>query len=150
MNQDHRFRALMAVVFLMPVLAYAGDTRVTLTDLPAAVLRAVQRETKGTTIRSISRETENGRTVYEVETDAAGRTKDLLFDANGTILEIEEEIAAADVPAAALTAITRTAGRGKVTKIEKVTKGAAISYEAQIQGARMSEVVVRPDGSAPK
>ena len=82
----------------------------------------------------------------KVETKLNGRTRDLLFDAAGALIEVEEEVASDTLPAAVQTALK---ARGKVQKVEAVTKGSVVTYEAEIEkNGKKSEVVVDGRGNA--
>ena len=120
------------------------------TDLPAAVQKAADQERHGATIRGYSSETEDGQLVYEVEMRVHGHGRDVLIGADGSVLEIEEEVALDSVPAAVKAGLVQLAGSGKITKVESLTKrGALVAYEAQVRtGAKRSEIQVGPDGKA--
>lgn len=139
---------LLVVGLLVTVQSYSADQRVEMKDLPAAVQKTVLEQSKGATIRGLSKEVENGKTYYEVETTVNGHGRDVLMEPSGAIVEIEEEIALASLPAAARAGLERSAGKGKILKVESVTKGNAIvAYEAQVEKAgKKSEITVRPDG----
>jgi uncharacterized membrane protein YkoI len=88
------------------------------------------------------------KTVYEVETKIGGKSRDLLLDQTGTMVETEEEVDLDTVPTPAKSAIQkRTAGR-TISKVEKVTAGAAVSYEAVIKtrSGKTVEYAVNADG----
>jgi uncharacterized membrane protein YkoI len=127
----------------------AADKKVQMKDLPQPVQKAVQQEeAKGAKIVSLATEVEGGKTMYEVETTVGGHTRDLLFDASGTLVESEEETPLSAVPAAVKTALE---ARGKVLKVETLTKGTTVTYEAQVQkNGRKSEVEVDANGKALK
>jgi uncharacterized membrane protein YkoI len=127
----------------------SAETKVKLTDLPPAVQRAVQRETKDTTLVGISKERERGRTVYEVETKGNGKGRDLMFAADGSLLEIEEEVDLNSIPAPARQAIEKQTAGETVKKIESVTHGSMTSYEAQVKTKtrHSREIAVNADGS---
>src|SRR3979411_1627247 len=92
------------------------ETKIKMSDLPVAVQKAAQAEqSKGSKLVGFVKEVEGGKTLYEVETRLSGHTRDLLFDSAGQIVEIEEEVPKAQVPAAALKAL---AAHGIVTKVE--------------------------------
>jgi uncharacterized membrane protein YkoI len=78
----------------------------------------------------VSKETEKGRTQYEVETLVNGKSRDLLVDPSGKVIEVEEEIAVESVPAAVQDALRQ---RGKVLKLESVTRNGTTTYEASVQ-----------------
>src|SRR6185436_11980539 len=95
-------------------------------SLPPEVQRAVERETKGSRIKAFKKEVEHGETLYEVETTRDGRTRDLMFDASGRVVTVEEEVALEAVPDAALKALR---AHGTVVSVELVTKGKTTAYE---------------------
>ena len=70
------------------------------------------------------------------------------MDAQGNILEIEEEVALASLPAGVQAGLTRAAGSGTIGKIESLTKeGKLVAYEADVQsGKKRREIQVGPQG----
>ena len=135
--------ALAALVMVSAIAAFAQETKVQIKDLPKAVQTAAQQEQmKGATLKGFAREVEGGKTLYEVETVLNGRTRDLLFDPAGTIVEVEEEIANGAVPPAAMKALM---ARGKVTKVEAVTKGKSVAYESTVKTKTGNSVDVAVD-----
>jgi uncharacterized membrane protein YkoI len=138
------------VVFFGPI--FAAEKKIQSKDLPPAVQKAVPAETKGAEIKGYNQETEKGKTFYEVETMLNGKSRDLLFDASGALVEVEEEVALDSIPSAAKAAIQKRAASGKVNKVESVTKGQSVNYEAEITSktGKRSEVAVKPDGSSAK
>ena len=127
--------------------ALGAEKRVKMKDLPLAVQKAVQAQTKGIEVKGLSKEVESGKTFYEVETLVNGRGRDLLFDTNGTVVEVEEEVTLNGIPARAKAAIEKEAAGGEIKKVEMLTKGQSISYEAAIiKGGKKFEVEVKADG----
>ncbi len=124
------------------------ERKVTRRDLPAAVAKTVDAQSHGATIRGYSEEKENGQTLYEVELRVNGHTRDVLIDANGAVVEVEEEVDLAALPAAVRDALNAGAGSGKIGVVESVTKGGQIvAYEAHVTtNGKKSEVKVAPDG----
>jgi hypothetical protein len=116
--------------------------------LSPAVQKTVQEQTKGATIRGLSKEVENGKTQYELETKVNGRNRDLLIDPTGKVLEVEEEVDIATLPATIQAEMKKSLGEGKVLLLESVTKdGVLTGYEASVQkGGKKSSVAMGPDG----
>ncbi len=123
----------------------AADKKIQMKDLPPAVQKAVQaEEAKGAKIVGLATEVEGGKTMYEVETTVGVRTRDLLLNAAGAIVEIEEETAIDAVPAPVKAELE---ARGKVGEIETVTKGRTVTYEAVVEkNGKKSEVAVNAAG----
>ena len=128
----------------------AQERKITAADLPAAVRATAQAQSQGATVRGYSREVEHGRVQYEVEMMIAGRSRDVTIGADGTVVEIEQQVAFDSLPAPVRTALMKKAGKGRITGVESLTKGGTlVAYEAAIVTAgKRSEVQVGPDGTA--
>lgn len=143
---NRMFALTAAVVLATGAGLFASEKKIQLKNMPAAVQKAVEEHTKGSTIVGYVEEHEDGKVFYEAETKVSGRTRDLLFDANGVLVEVEEEVAADTLPAAVKTALST---RGKVLKVEAVTKGSIVTYEAEVEkNGKKSEVVMDARGNA--
>jgi len=113
-------------------------------DLPPAVQKAVQDQTKGLTVKGLAKEVEDGKTFYEAETTVNGHSKDFLFDTTGKLVEIEEEVSLDSVPAAVKTALE---AEGKVLLVETVTKGKTVTYEGTVEkNGKKSEIPMDANG----
>ena len=79
-----------------------------------------------------------------------GHTKDVLVDANGSVVEVEEQVSTESRPAAARQGLQDKAGKGKLVKVETLTKkDKLVAYEAKVlTNGKTSEVQVGPDGKA--
>jgi hypothetical protein len=148
--------SIFAIAVLAGIAAAAttaqAESHVSCNTLPAGVLSQVKTEAGDATIRGCVKDKENGKLTYEVETLKDGRSRDIEFDASGSVLEVEQEVTGSSVPAAVSDAIATAAKGGKVGKIESVTRGGAIaSYETTItrQGQRR-EVAFSPQGAPVK
>jgi uncharacterized membrane protein YkoI len=128
--------------------AQAKERQVSIESLPAAVRKTATEQSRGATVRGVSTETEHGKTLYEIELTVNGRTRDVLIAADGSVAQVEDEIALASLPAPVKAALERQAGPGKILEVEAVTKGGKLAfYEARVQKAgKTSEVIVGPDG----
>ena len=138
------------LVVLTSVCARAAEKPVLMKDLPAAVQATVKAETAGATIKGISRETEHGATVYEVETIMNGLSRDLLIDTSGTVVEVEQQIAVTAAPLPVQQALSQM---GQVRKLERVTAHGVTTYEGHIQhGSKSRSVTLDASGRivAPK
>ncbi len=123
------------------------EQRVTRRELPAAVARSVDAQARGATIRGFSREKENGQTFYEVELRVNGHTRDVLMDTTGAVVEVEEQVDIATLPAAVREGLMAAAGSGKLRSVESVTKGGQTAYEGHVNtNGKWSEIKVGPDG----
>jgi uncharacterized membrane protein YkoI len=126
----------------------AQEKKLQRSELPPAVQKTVDEQSKGATVKGFSTEVEDGKKIYEVQLTVNGHGKDVSIDAQGHVLEIEEETSLESLPAAVRDGLTKAAGKGTIRKVESLTKnGKLVAYEAAVQtGTKNSEVQVGPDG----
>ena len=120
---------LTTAVLAIGMSAWLAAQKVQMKDLPAAVQKGVQDNLKGATLKSLSKEKEGGKTIYEVESTLNGKTRDFLLDANGNLIEVEDELAPDALPAAVRAAFEK---QGKILKAESVSKGPTVTYEGTV------------------
>lgn len=147
----HTLLAVLPSFALFPTTrAWAQETAVRRTDLPAAVQHTVTARSAGAVVKGFTRETEHGQTFYEAEMTVNGRSRDLLMDQQGKVVEIEEEVAVDSLPAAVRSALRARAEGGTIERVESLTRqGRLVAYEAVVKtGARRREIQVGPAGEA--
>lgn len=135
-------------LFAATANAQDSEKKVKMKDLPEAVRKTVQEQSKGATLRGLAKEVEDGKTFYEAELKVNGHNKDVLIDAMGAVVEIEEQVTLASLPPAVKATIEKNAGKGKITSVESITKNNKLeAYEAHVTKAgKRSEIKVDPDG----
>ncbi len=147
-------RSVLLWILLSVAFGYgrANETKVQFKDLPPAVQKTVQeQERNGAVVLGYSKEMENGKTFYEAETRLNNKSRDILVDVSGTVVEVEEAVSLASLPAAVQKVLRTHADSGKILSVESVTKGSTVSYEAVIQkNGRKSEIAVNADGTMKK
>ncbi|HEY1964796.1 MAG TPA: PepSY domain-containing protein [Acidobacteriaceae bacterium] len=143
---------LLALVAAAGLPSAHAESHVPCHTLPDAVLSHAKAEAGGATIRSCVKEKEDGKLTYEVETVKDGKSRDLLLDASGSVVEVEQEVTPDSLPAAVADAIAKAAHGGKVGRIESVTRGDAIAnYETTITSrGQRREVAFTPQGARAK
>jgi uncharacterized membrane protein YkoI len=126
---------------------YGAEESITLEDLPSAVRTAAEAQSAGATVRGYSREVEDGMTHYEMELALNGRTRDVIFSADGSVVAVENEVTLAEVPEAAQSAIEAAVGSGQLESVETITENGTMSYEAIVsRNGTESEVKVNAKG----
>jgi len=140
--------AIAATGVLLTGAASAQEKKIKRSDLPPAVEKTVTAQSVGATIRGFSTEKEKGETFYEAEMMVNSHTKDVLIAADGTVVEVEEQVALDSLSPEVKAGLQAKAGKGKILKVESLTKkDKLVAYEAQVEtGGKKSEVQVGPDG----
>ena len=142
------FVALAATGLLLAGSTSAQEKKIKRSDLPPAVEKTVAAESQGATIRGFSTEKEKGQTLYEAEMTVNGHSKDISMTADGSIVEIEEQVALDSLSPEVKAGLQAKAGKGKILKVESLTKkDKLVAYEAKVDtNGKKSEVQVGPDG----
>ncbi len=146
-------RRLIGCGLLLAGILSADDSEINVQfkDLPPAIQRAAREQSKGATVRGYSKEIEDGKTRFEVETRIAGKNRDVLLDESGAVIEIEQQIDLASVPPPAMAGLKRRASGAGILSVESVTRGSNVSYEAVVsKGGRKREIAVDANGHPAK
>lgn len=137
--------ALAGIAATAPLLV-AQDRKITHDQLPAAVRQAADAQTQGSTVKGYATEMENGKRSYEAETVKNGHSRDVSFNSDGSLAEIEEQVAFDQLPAQVQQSLKSKAGAARILKVESLTKhGKLVAYEATTDGHH-GEIQVGPSG----
>ncbi len=99
-------------------------------------------------IRGFTEEREGGQVFYEAALMVDGHARDVLIDARGEVVEVEEQVALRALPASVQAAIRAKAGASSIVSVESIAKGGRIvAYEAHLRSkGKNTEVQVGPNG----
>ncbi len=139
---------ILPVLILLPLSALAAAKHISFDSLPTAVQRAALLEMHSGIMHGCSTDTENGKTIYDVETLTSTGKRDLIFDASGNLLEAKEQIPLATVPPAALKALKKQAAGATIRSVASVKRGNATTYEAAVmQHGKRRAIAVDANGN---
>jgi hypothetical protein len=122
------------------------------TEVPKAVLDSVAKKYPAAKRLQYERETEDGKTIYEIQVLSNGHKIDVDVTPDGRIFEEEEEIPFATAPDAVKQAFAGSAkfGRWSVKRAERLThadRPDAPEYELLVaSGKNLAELVFAADG----
>jgi hypothetical protein len=144
--------ALVATCLLLSGLSISAQERkIKESDVPKAVIAAFKSDYPNATVRGYAKEKENGKTFYEIESKDGTTMRDLLYNVDGSIAEIEETVAASDLPAAVQEHIKSNYPKAAITKAEKTTQGDKVEYEVVArQGKKRISLVFDANGQLRK
>jgi uncharacterized membrane protein YkoI len=141
---------LVALVGLALVARVRADEeeKIPLDKVPKAVLDAVKAKYPAGELKGAEKETEDGKTVYEIALKDKGQNIEATFKPDGTLVSIEKEIALKDLPKAVAEALDAKYPKATVNKVEEETEGDKVTYELQLVTAdkKHLEVVFDPTG----
>jgi hypothetical protein len=170
-KQENLMRAIFGVVCVSVVaglvtaatLAWADDKKdekkedkaekIAADKLPEKIKATINKRLPGAEITSAEKEKEDGKVVYDIELKSEGRKYEMDILEDGTIVEIEKEVASKDVPEAVTKAIEAKYPKSTVKEVMEVNKvegkkETPIHYEVTIDTAEKKgmEVIVSLDG----
>ena len=118
------------------------------TKMPPAVEAAFKKAWPNATVQKVTKETEDGKVQYEVESIDAGRRRDLNYNPDGTVILYEEALTEAEVPAVVMAALKARYPKATIATRERlyVTKDQSANFEFGLKGAGVTEAILTPDG----
>ena len=114
---------------------------------PPAVAEAIAKAYPNAAIDRWVAEVRDGQPVIEIESHEGKQTRDLLYTQKGQLIEYEEAVTIAELPAAVRQAVSKAYPRATLQKAERVVRGDVTEYEVLIKGATVKEVVLSAGGA---
>ena len=135
------FIALSASLCLSAWAAEDTEEKVSLDKLPPAVAKALKEQAGDDKITDLSKEKDDGKTVYEATFTRKGHVHDVTVDEAGKLLSDEETIPASEAPEVIRKAIEREFPGGKIEKFERIKEGGKTNYEALLSKDKKREEI---------
>jgi len=120
----------------LPAMAQEKEKKITAKEVPAVVIENFKRAYPKAIIRGYASEMENGKQYYEIESQERTTRRDVLYNPDGTVAEVEESIDPNSLPPAALLAIKQKYPRAVITLAEKTMAGDKVTYEVSAREGR--------------
>ena len=137
MKMNRIVMSVFAVSVLgLPAMAQEKEKKITAKEVPAVVIKNFKRAYPKAIIRGYASETENGKQYYEIESQERTTRRDVLYNPDGTVAEVEESIDPNSLPTAALQAIRQKYPRAVITLAEKTMAGDKVTYEVSAREGR--------------
>jgi hypothetical protein len=142
--------ALIAILWgATNVPTYAAEKDKELRNVaPDAVMTAFQKAYPDADILNVSKESKDGRDYFEVESIDGKVRRDLLYLADGTVFEIEEQISPDALPESIADGLNAEYPGGEIQRVEKITRGDSVEYEVLLENNEENiEVVLEANGT---
>ncbi|MBU0985208.1 MAG: PepSY-like domain-containing protein, partial [candidate division Zixibacteria bacterium] len=144
-----KLAALVTLVLLVVCGTAAAGDHDTAQDVkaPEAVLKAFRTAYPDLVIVSVDKDDDDGQVVYELETRKGDRDVDYVYRADGTLIQVEEEIPVAELPDVVRKAVEKAYPDSELDEAEKITRGPVIEFEVVAEvGETEYEVLLSADG----
>lgn len=139
--------SITTIVLSAALCSWAGaaekstEEKVSIEKIPAAAAKALKEHAGDAKITNLSKEKEEGKTVYEATYTKKSRVHDVTVNEAGKLLSDEEVVPVSEAPEAVRAAIEKEAPGGKIQKFERIKEGGKVSYEALISSKDKREEI---------
>ena len=120
----------------LSAMAQEKEKKITAKEVPAVVIENFKRAYPKAIIRGYASEMEEGKQYYEIESQESTTKRDVLYNPDGTVAEVEESIDPSALPPAVLQAIRQKYPRVVITLAERTTVGDRVTYEVSAREGR--------------
>jgi hypothetical protein len=114
--------------------------------LPPAIKAAFTQAYPEATVTRVTHEKVHGQEQYEIDSVDHDMKLHVSYKPDGSLIITEQEVAAADVPAAVTAAITTRYPTATVTLSMRATEKKSTYYDIGLKGAPVTSVQLTPDG----
>lgn len=121
-----------ALAFLVASIAIcrAGDEKITLSEAPAAVRKAISEQTGSNKLVKLEKADEDGQIQYEALTQKPnGKKIEFVFKVDGTLDSTEEPISPAELPSPIADQVKTAVNGAPLKAVERVTRDGTVTYE---------------------
>jgi hypothetical protein len=147
-------RAIVATLgmFVMSFAARAEEVKIPPGELPKPVLEAIKAKFPSAKITQAEKETEDGKTIYEVGLKTKGETIDIAITGAGKIMEVEKVVSLRELPRTVTAKIGVSYPGSTIKKAEEIVEyedgREEKSYEVVVvtQTKKMVELKLSPEG----
>jgi hypothetical protein len=136
----------MRIAMLVIALTATSLAQTPAASLPPAVKSVFDKAYPGATISAVTQEREESRAVFRVDSLQNGKRRVVLYDGNGGVIEVAEQVEEKDLPAPVAAAM-HSHPRAIYGSGMKVTRGSAVEYRLTVRGTRKTAMVAKPDGT---
>jgi uncharacterized membrane protein YkoI len=135
---------VIALALTGGVIADDEEGMIEWADVPEAVQEAIETHLPEAVGSAVERELEDGVWLYEAEVYADGRESEIKVTESGAVVEIEEELDPAELPAEILASVRSLFPDAEILEAEKMMR---VAYEVELRvGERVVEVEISPTG----
>jgi len=125
MSRIFRKSGLSVALLMLTMIARAEEDKakkISLDKAPKAVRDAINNRFPDAEVNSIEKENEGGKVVFDVELKHKGRKYEMDIEEDGTIVEIEKEVALKDVPKALIRNVKAKFPEARIKEVMEVNK----------------------------
>lgn len=125
--------AVFAAGFLIPAPAAAKEKKESKPKVPQAVLQAFTKAYPNAEITGSGKAKRDHKRLFAIKGNDSGVVRDYLYEGDGTLVEIDQNIPPTSLPLAVLQGIMAAHPRGETVKATKVTRGDTTEFRLELK-----------------
>ena len=134
-------------LLLLSMICLGGEKKIPKSKLPAAVLQTFQQHFPTAVIKNQTVETTDGKSIYEIESTDSSRSRDVTFQADGTIVEVEQSLSENELPQQVRDSLRTKYPKGTIQRVESSTRDSHVEYEIGLKnGSKRFTVIANSAG----
>ena len=123
------------------------EQKISSRDVPEAVRTALAKTYPNAKVSNWDKEIFERKVVYEAEGVTDGKiNRNVMYSADGTVVQTEETMPVADLPAPITSAISKQYPKAGIQSAEKRMHAETVEYVLKLKNATVKKVVVDSDG----
>ena len=147
MNIVRHFTMLAVAAASLSCTVSAQETEIARKDVPPAVLASLEKAYPSAKVLEWEKEIHGGKLYYEAETVDGKVPRNILYSPDGTVVQIEEKIAADEIPTAVADAAKRQYPNATIRSAHKIIHGDTLEYALALTGGKQRKVAMHADGT---
>ena len=130
-----------------PVKADVTEKKISVKDIPSAVMDTFHLHYPTAVIKGQEKQTREKVVFYQIESADSGKSRDILFQTDGVIVEVAVSLEPEELPENIRSAVMEKYPDGKITNSVSVTRGDHVEFELTLKtGSHSTDVVVNMAG----
>ncbi len=142
-----RFSWIALLLATRTLIGSAQEAKLTPAQIPEAVSSAATQRFPDAKLSHWSKETDDGKTTFEVSVADGKGKRDAVFSPDGVLVSVETSIEVNSIPASVKSTIQEKYPSARIKKAEKITLASnEIQYEVDLLKAAKKEVLLSAEG----
>src|SRR5215813_11851489 len=124
----HIVCALLILGSAYSAVGQESEKKVSARQVPSVIIKNFKSAYPNAKILGYASEKEDGKQYYEIESRDGTLHRDVLYNPDGSVAEVEETVAPNDLPASVQESFKKEHRRAVITLAEKTTAGDKVTY----------------------
>ncbi len=149
MNKIHIVGSLvLCLAFTLSIFAITPpEQSLKKKDVPQSIIKSFEQSYPQAKIKGYSKEDNEGKVAYEIESKDGKINRDILYNADGSVISIEESMLVSELPQLVQNSLKSEFSNAKIIQVERLIKGSEQHFEVILKVKKLKfEIMFGADG----